>query len=460
MSKIITQNDLDAKLVSDSISNFFARFHIAKELKRANAQKEKGFSPVSIFQYLFLLVFSGKSMYMDYLMGKTEGQFAKDTVYRFMKSIHINWLKFTTAVASRVANEVIAPATDKERVNAFIIDDSVFSRCRSKSVELLAKIYDHAGHKYLKGFRMLTLGWTDGNSFVPVNSVLLSSEKQKSRINEVNDIDKRTNGYRRRSLAMRKGTEVMLDLLKYAKKALIPADYVLFDSWFTSPKTVHAVKELGYHVIGMVKKSPKMTFSYCGEKHSLSEIYRMNKKRRGCSKYLLSVEVGVEKDGVTIPARIVYVRNRTNRKEYLCILSTDTTLDEDEVIRIYGKRWQIECFFKVCKSYLRLSKECRSLSYDAMTAHVAVVFTRYMMLSVEHREEEDPRTLGELFLYFSEELADITWLQALTLVMDMFRKIVTEEFSVSSEKMEELVDTFLSVLTPSIQRQLKASAAN
>ncbi|MCD7762412.1 MAG: hypothetical protein LUI14_04260, partial [Lachnospiraceae bacterium] len=28
-----------------------------------------------------------ESMYMDYLMGKTENQFAKDTVYRFMKSI-------------------------------------------------------------------------------------------------------------------------------------------------------------------------------------------------------------------------------------------------------------------------------------------------------------------------------------------------------------------------------------
>lgn len=39
----------------------------------------------------------------------------------------------------------------------------------------------------------------------------------------------------------------------------------------------------------------------------------------------------------------------------------------------------IEVFFKVCKGYLNLSKECRSMSYDAMTAHTAVVFTRYMM---------------------------------------------------------------------------------
>ena len=32
----------------------------------------------------------------------------------------------------------------------------------------------------------------------------------------------------------------------------------------------------------------------------------------------------------------------------------------------------IEAFFKVCKTYLKLSKESRSPFYDAMTAHVTV----------------------------------------------------------------------------------------
>ena len=94
----------------------------------------------------------------------------------------------------------------------------------------------------------------------------------------------------------------------------------------------------------------------------------------------------VIKDGEAIPARVVYVRNRNKRREYLCLITTDTSLCEDEIIRLYGKRWDIEVFFKVCKSYLRLSKECHCLSFDAMTAHTAVVFTRYMMLSIENRE--------------------------------------------------------------------------
>ncbi|WP_363331640.1 transposase [Enterococcus cecorum] len=83
----------------------------------------------------------------------------------------------------------------------------------------------------------------------------------------------------------------------------------------------------------------------------------------------------VVKYDAIIPAKVVYVRNRNKRKEYLCLISTNVNLDENEIIRIYGKRWDIEVFFKVCKSYLKLSRECNSLSYDAMPAHTAVVFT-------------------------------------------------------------------------------------
>ena len=81
---------------------------------------------------------------------------------------------------------------------------------------------------------MLTLGWSDGSTFLPVNSILLSTENKKNRINEAAEIDKRTVGYRRRKLSMEKGTHAMLALLEAAKKAAIPAKYVLFDSWFSA----------------------------------------------------------------------------------------------------------------------------------------------------------------------------------------------------------------------------------
>ena len=398
MNKSITQNNQNDKQISESIKKFFLRFRVSSALKASNAYKQKGVPVIEIFQYLFLLIFSNRSMYMSFITGKNTPSFAKDTVYRFMKMLQINWICFTTILASRIIKEAIVPLDSEERVNVLTIDDSMFERNRSKKVELLAKVYDHAKHTYKFGFRMLTLGWTDGSTFLPVNSILLSSENKKNRINEANTVDKRTVGYKRRQLSMEKGTVAMLELLKAAKATAIPAKYVLFDSWFTSPSTLHAVKEIGYDVIGMVKK-----------------------------------------------------------KEYLCLISTDTSLSEEEIIRIYGKRWDTEVSFKVCKSYLNLSKECNSLSYDAMTAHTAVVFTRYMMLSLESRESNDNRSLGELFLYFSDEMSDITWIQAFQMLLQMFQNILVDELELSEEKLDELVDAFMNAIPTVLKSKLKAA---
>lgn len=123
-----------------------------------------------------------------------------------------------------------------------------------------------------------------------------------------------------------------------------PGEICSFDSWFSSPSTLHTVNEIGYDVIGMVKKTPKMFFRYNGEDMSLVSIYNRNKKRRVRSRYLLSVMVNVVKDGEIIPAKVVYVRNRNKRKEYLCLISTDTNLDENEIIQIYVKLSLLEPF--------------------------------------------------------------------------------------------------------------------
>lgn len=457
MNKSITQDNLNDNKISKSIRKFFTRFHLSSALKAANAYKKKGTSATLIFQYLFLLVFSNRSMYMNLLIGKDTPNFAKDTVYRFMKMLQINWLRFTTILSSRIIKDAIVPLDSEDRVNVLIIDDSMFERNRSKKVELLAKVYDHAKHCYKFGFRMLTLGWSDGNTFLPVNSILLSTENKKNRINEAKQLDKRTVGYKRRMLAVEKGTLAMLELLRTAKKADIPAKYVLFDSWFSSPSSLHSVKEIGYDVIAMVKKTPKMFFRFNGEDMPLTTIYNKNKKRRGRSRYLLSVQIDVVKDGKSIPAKVVYVRNKNKRNEYLCLISTDISLSENEIIRIYGKRWDIEVFFKVCKSYLNLSKECRSISYDAMTAHTAIVFARYMMLSLESREANDPRSMGELFLYFSDELSDITWIQAFQMMLQMFRTLLADQIDISDEKIDELVDAFMDAIPALLKSKLQAA---
>ncbi len=92
-----------------------------------------------------------------------------------------------------------------------------------------------------------------------------------------------------------------------------------------------------------------------------------------------------------------------------------------------------------------------------MTAHTAVVFTRYMMLSLESREANDARSLGEIFLYFTDEMSDITWIQAFQMLLQMFRNILVDELELSEEKLDELVDAFMNAIPTVLKLKLKAA---
>ena len=124
------------------------------------------------------------------------------------------------------------------------------------------------------------------------------------------------------------------------------ARYVLMDSWFTKPANICALRE-HLDVIGMLSKTPKVCYEHDGRKRNLMEIYQNLTKRRGRAKILASTTVTLS-DGKT--AKIVFVRDR-RKKDWLALLSTDTDLADAEVVRIYGKRWDIEVLFKMAKQH-------------------------------------------------------------------------------------------------------------
>ena len=104
--------------------------------------------------------------------------------------------------------------------------------------------------------------------------------------------------------------------------------------------------------------------------------------------------------------------------------------------------WQIEVFFKTCKSMLNLIGECHSLSYDALTAHVAIVFTRYMLLAMEQRQNEDQRTLGKLFFLLVDEMADITFNRSLGILMAALMASLQEILKLSDEQLTAFTADF------------------
>ena len=196
----------------------------------------------------------------------------------------------------------------------------------------------------------------------------------------------------------------------------------------------------------MIKRSSKVHFIFEGKKQNVKQIFEKQRKQERHSKYICSAVVQVVRDSVSVEARIVCVHNRNNRKEWVALISTDMSLSEEDIIRIYGKRWDIEVFFKVCKSYLQLTTGYHGLSYDALTAHVAIVFTRYMLLTVEERSNKDNRTLGELFYVMVEEMADLNYSKSLNIILLAVFNAVKGVFKASNEQLYSALEQFLNNL--------------
>ena len=237
---------------------------------------------------------------------------------------------------------------------------------------------------------------------------------------------------------------------------MIPGSYVLFDSWFAFPSVIRNIVELNLNTICMLKSLPKVYYQYQGKNMNLNALYASVKKKRGRAKILASiiVDIGKDESGEPIRAKIVFVRDRNRSRQWLALLSTDLELQDEEIVRIYGKRWSIEVFFKMAKSYLRLAKEFQGRSYDLIVFHTSVVFTRYIILSLESRSGKDPRTIGNLFYVLCEELKDISLIESLQKILILLERTLQKQLFLTEKEIHKLIDYFISDLPPFFKERL------
>ncbi|MDN6140774.1 MAG: transposase [Tetragenococcus koreensis] len=450
---IITSNNQDKNEISSSIDTFFKRFNLSAIAAKSNAKKSKGVSFLVLFSYLMTTIFSNRSAFRDFQLHQNELGFSDKTFRNLLNNGKINWQRFLILLSKNVI-DFIRPLTEEDRKEVFIVDDSIYERLNAKNVALCGWQYDHANHKNKKGFRFLQLGWSDGNTFLPLAFSLLSSSKK---VREADKIDHRSHSGRRKAQAQRKGTDVLVELLQAALKDGVKAHYVLFDSWFSSPKMFHALRKIKLHAVCMIKRSKKVYYRYNGKWVDVKTIFQTEKKRRGRSRYLLSVCVESEVDGQVLPIKLVYVRNRNKRNDYLVLATTDISLSEDEIIQLYGKRWSIEVYFKICKQHLRLAKY-QGLSYDGIFAHTVTVAVSYLVLAVQHREQADDRTMGELFYLMIEELSDISFSEAIIQLLELFKEVFENELVLSEEALNNIMNQFIQKLPQATQNRLRLVA--
>lgn len=280
-------------------------------------------------------------------------------------------------------------------------------------MEKVSRMFDHVSKRFLLGFKLLTMGYWDGTSFIPLDFSLhrekgtnankpfgLKKKECKKQYRKTRE-NGSYNDVRAKEADMSK-IESALKMFWHAISQGLKVDYILMDSWFTCDafiKAVKRVKKQTVHLIGMYK-TPKTKFDYMGGKLTHSQIRNKLGKAKRCRKLKLYYkEASVCYNDVDI--KIYFSRKGTNGK-WRVFITTDTELSFIRMIEIYQIRWTIEVFFKESKQLLGLGK-CQSNDFDAQIADITITMIQHILLTLKYRFETY-ESKGALFDQVKEDI--------------------------------------------------------
>jgi DDE superfamily endonuclease len=389
------------------LNRAFSELKFRSLLKRSGITKARGYATISLM-FLFVLLPFLKRKLTDFWSSKClENQIEaqKDTYYRFINHERFNWRKFVYALALKV----IAHSDDtplKEKV--LIADDSISAKT-GKDIELVSYHFDHKIGRAILGNCHLQLGYHNGIHFYPVDVALISSSNRAN--SRLRAIDKRTCGWKRRTEALDKKTNALLQMVDRAWNQGIDAAFVLFDSWFAHDKIISRICSTGYGVICRLKKS-RVKYGYQGQQYTIKQLWQQvaKKNTRWLSQHNVKgvcLNASLPKTG---DVRLLFVSD--GHKNWQPLLCTDLEMDASQILTYYARRWSIEVFFKDAKQMLYMSKE-QSKTFDALIACHSLVMIRYLLLVYILSKRRLTGSVGPLFRQLADDQSLLVMAQSL-----------------------------------------------
>jgi hypothetical protein len=185
-------------------------------------------------------------------------------------------------------------------------------------------------------------------------------------------------------------------------------------------------------------------------------VFDKLKKRSGRARTLASTVVETKNEQ---QVKIVFVRHRQKR-QWLAILSTRIDLADEEIVRIYGERWDIEGFFKTLKQQLNLERKTQLRDFDGIIGHITIAMSRSVFLAFEQRRHDDPRTLGTLFYACSEKQKGLGLAEALHRLLSLALTKAREAGIIAEDAVLALIDVVMSFAIDMLQTGKRLQLVN
>lgn len=381
--------------------------------------KKRGVDGSKIFQTLFVfrfMDFSNVAQLMQSGFSK-ELSHKKDVFYDFLNNANIHW-RSILLLFFKQAHYLIDENSDQNADNpkCLIVDDTQLDKT-GKTIEFIGKVFDHCSHTYRLGMKVLTLGYSDGKTFIPIDfSIHNETGKQGKRGLKAKELktqfskkrNSKSSGYERESEVSLDKISSALKMIKRCIKKWFKIEYVLADSWFICEKFIKGIQGINpkLHVIGLMKMNRIVQANGNSYKaNKIPEIYRKDihhSKIFKCS--YISMKIGYK--GIKMKGYWIKMKGQNS---WNLLISTNDKLTFVKAMTIYKNRWSIEVFFKDCKQNLGLNM-CQSKDFDAHIATISIVFMNYIVLALKKRFE-DYETLGILFRDFKSIMLQKTIIQ-------------------------------------------------
>ena len=432
---------------TQALSNLISIFSIFSSksiIARVFAIKNKGYSHTTLLQMLILMPFLGakniNNLFNTHYQLFYKGE--KDSLYDILRNPNTNWRRLLI----NFAKCFIKKAHKKWKINNatfFIADDSDLEKTTS-FFEGLSKVFNHVTRRHVFAYKVLTLGYSDGKSFVPLD-FSLHNEKGKKKNFGLTKKQRKTQYKKQRStsscgakrkkeMRIKKGKN-LIQMIKRSVKHGILAKYLLTDSWFMSENLISEVRKIkkgAIHIISMCRMD-KRKYLYEGELYNAKDLLK-NKKldrkniKRSKKHKLYYIEVTTEYKGFKV--KLFFIR-LSKRSKWRLLVTTDISLTFTETFEFYANRWAIEVFFKESKQFLGLGKN-QSRDFDAQIAATTISFIQYTILALYKRSEKY-ETIGGLYRNTKNDITE-------QLFTDKIRILIVE-----------LIETLVQVLNLTIE---------
>jgi hypothetical protein len=223
-----------------------------------------------------------------------------------------------------------------------IVDDSIEEKVYTDENEIICWHYDHAKGRNVKGINFLTsLYYAQGVALPVAFEIVSKTEKY---------MDKKTGKEKRRSKITK--NEYYRRMLQATCRNNIPFRYVLNDIWFAAAGNMCYFKlDLKKDFIMALKSNRKVALS--ADDKSKGKYQRIDQ---------LEVPEGstqiIYLEGVPFPLHLVrqVFTNEDGSTGVRYLVTNDLTLNADQIITIYQKRWKVEEYHRSLKQNASLAK--------------------------------------------------------------------------------------------------------